>query len=92
MQYSQFGQGEYLYNLATHLCPQTKTVVDIGAHTPHKLSNSRCFLENGYVGCLVEANPKYCNEWDIFISEKGLQATILNELIIYICQAIRCNI
>lgn len=83
MQYSQLGQGEYLHKLATHVCPQTKTVVEIGAHSPHKLSNSRCFLENGYVGYLVEANHKYCNEWHHFISDKCLDATIVNQVIEY---------
>ena len=83
MQYSQFGQGEYLLYLSSILCETMRTVVDIGAHTPHRLSNSRCFLEAGYKGLLVESNSKYSNDWNNFVLENNIDATVVNKRIEY---------
>lgn len=83
MYYSQYGQDEYLLYLASKLCGTIRTVVDIGAHTPHALSNSRCFLEDGYKGLLVEASSNYSREWKKFLFENNLDARVVHERIKY---------
>ena len=39
-------------------------VFEAGASTPHSISNSRCFIDEGWNATLVEALDEHCNEWE----------------------------
>ena len=61
---SQFGQAEWLLEVCKKLGIDKGHVFEAGASTPHSISNSRCFIDEGWNATLVEALDEHCNEWE----------------------------
>ena len=66
--YSQLGQAEWIFGLLTSCGINRGLIIEVGAHTPHKFSNSRTFIERGWSALLVEGDQSYCSDWEEFIS------------------------
>ena len=61
---SQFGQAEWLLELCKALGLQNGHIFEAGASSPHSISNSRCFINEGWTATLVEALGEHCEEWE----------------------------
>lgn len=61
-QYSQLGQAEWILN---HLFKQSTVgnVLEVGAHSPTRISNSMSFIQAGWHAYLIEREKDYCHEW-----------------------------
>ena len=81
MTYSQYGQSEWILNLAKSLGITEGTVFEAGANNPYNISNSRCFLDQGWKALLVEARTKGCLDWEKFNHPR---ASIFNRKIRYV--------
>lgn len=53
--YSQYGEDQIIFNYISK--QYTGNVLDIGANDGKTLSNSLCFIENGWGASLIEASP-----------------------------------
>jgi hypothetical protein len=62
--FSQFGQAEWLLQLAKTMGIAEGSVFEAGAASPHAISNSRCFINAGWQSYLVEASTEHCKEWE----------------------------
>lgn len=60
---SQFGQGEYIYDLLNASGINHGQVFEAGAASPSHVNNSEIFRKNGWTNFLVEPSHLACNEW-----------------------------
>jgi len=72
---SQYGQAEEILSLFENLGYASGTIFEAGAHSPHRLSNSRPFLKKGWTAYLSECDKAFVMEWN----ESGLQNFILDD-------------
>jgi hypothetical protein len=77
---SQFGQAEYICNLFSIMGLPTGLVVEVGAHTPKRISNSMCFIQQGWRAVLIEQDSCDCADW---IELNLPRATIINATVFY---------
>ena len=82
--YSQLGQAEWIYTLLSYCGINDGLVVEVGAHTPYSLSNSRIFIENGWNALLVEGEHEYLVQWEEFIENiltSGQEITLYKDYV-----------
>ena len=92
---SQFGQAEWLLELCKALGVINGHVFEAGAQSPHAISNSRCFIQEGWQATLVEILEEHCNEWmqlnlpnvNIFNKPIPYRKSGLDEIIKEVCNA-----
>jgi FkbM family methyltransferase len=61
--YAQHGDDLFLLNVMELVGVQTGTYLDVGAHHPTNISNTKLLYDRGWRGANVEANPKLFNRF-----------------------------
>lgn len=77
---SQYGQSEWIFEFLKLCEIREGTVFEAGAGSPHQISNSRIFRENGYKALLCEASTEIYEEWSAIDKSN---TTIINKRIDY---------